>query len=85
MRSIPQTQGSQRDVVYLGWPIAPSYMSPNAGGWGGDCGVLANEYSCAYGAQSSTTFSFIGGVHIGAKALHDLNLIWFGYIARLSQ
>ncbi len=25
-------RGSQRDVVYLGWPIAPSYMSPNAGG-----------------------------------------------------
>jgi hypothetical protein len=25
---------SQRDVVYLGWPIAPSYMSPNAGGGG---------------------------------------------------
>jgi len=22
----------QRDVVYPGWPIAPSYMSPNAGG-----------------------------------------------------
>ncbi len=28
---------------------------------------------------------FIGGVHIGARALHVLNLIWFGYIARLSQ
>jgi hypothetical protein len=25
------SRGSQRDVVYLGWPIAPSYMSPNAG------------------------------------------------------
>jgi hypothetical protein len=24
-------RGSQRDVVYLGWPIAPSNMSPNAG------------------------------------------------------
>jgi hypothetical protein len=24
-------RGSQRDVTYLGWPIAPSYMSPNAG------------------------------------------------------
>ncbi len=22
------SRGSQRDVVYLGWPIAPSYMSP---------------------------------------------------------
>jgi hypothetical protein len=27
-------QGFQRDVVYLGWPIAPSYMSPNVGGGG---------------------------------------------------
>jgi hypothetical protein len=25
------SRGLQRDVVYLGWPIAPSYMSPNAG------------------------------------------------------
>jgi hypothetical protein len=28
---------------------------------------------------------FIGGVHIGARALHVLNVIWFGCIARLSQ
>ncbi len=27
-------RGSQRDVIYLGWPIAPTYMSPNAGGGG---------------------------------------------------
>jgi hypothetical protein len=25
-------KGSQRDVVYLGWPIVSLYMSPNAGG-----------------------------------------------------
>ncbi len=25
-------RGFQRDVVYLGWPIAPSYMSPTSGG-----------------------------------------------------
>ncbi len=24
--------GLQRDVIYLGWPIAPSYMSPMGGG-----------------------------------------------------
>ncbi len=29
------SQRSQRDVDYLGWPIAPSYMSPNAGRGGG--------------------------------------------------
>ncbi len=31
------TGGTQRDVFYLGWPIAPLFMSPNAGGgwlWG---------------------------------------------------
>jgi hypothetical protein len=32
--SLPKA-GSQRDfVVYLGWPIAPSHMSPNAEGGG---------------------------------------------------
>jgi hypothetical protein len=29
--------------------------------------------------------SFKGGVHICARALLDINLIWFGYIACLSQ
>ncbi len=33
-------RGLQRDVVYHGWPIAPSYMNPNAeGGGGGSCEV----------------------------------------------
>ncbi len=31
-------RGLQRDVVYLGWPIASLYMSPNAGGGGGVAG-----------------------------------------------
>jgi hypothetical protein len=44
-------KGIRRDVVYLGLPIATSYMSLNGGGGGGDCGVSANEYSCAHGAQ----------------------------------
>ncbi len=41
--------GSQRDVVYPGWPIAPSYKSSNAGEREG-LRVLANEYSCTHGA-----------------------------------
>ncbi len=43
-------KGLQRDVVYLCWPIATSYTSRNAGGWGGGggCGVSANEYRCAH-------------------------------------
>ncbi len=28
----PVVRALHRDVVYLGWPLAPSYMSPNAGG-----------------------------------------------------
>jgi hypothetical protein len=31
------------------------------------------------------TLSLIGGVHLGARALSDKNLIWFGNIVRLSQ
>jgi len=30
-------------------------------------------------------FSPIGGVHNSARALLDINLIWFGFIARLSR
>jgi hypothetical protein len=40
---IVKCRGSQSDVVYIGCPIAPSYMSPDAEG-GGSCGVSANEY-----------------------------------------
>ncbi len=32
-----------------------------------------------------SALSFKEGVQIGAKALLDVNLIWFGFIARLSQ
>ncbi len=48
-KSILGYRGSQRDVVYLGWPIAPSFMISNVDGEG--CGVSANEYSCAHGDQ----------------------------------
>jgi hypothetical protein len=33
----------------------------------------------------SSALSLTGRVHIGARALLDMNLIWFGFIARLSQ
>ncbi len=39
-------RGSQRDVVYLGWPIGPLYLyEPKCEGRGGGRGVSANEYS----------------------------------------
>jgi hypothetical protein len=45
-------RGLQRDVVYLGGPIAPSYMSANAGGGRELRGLTANEYMQLYtGAQ----------------------------------
>jgi hypothetical protein len=33
----------------------------------------------------NSALSLRGGVHIGAKSVLHINLIWFGYIARLSQ
>ncbi len=45
------TRGLKRDVVYLGWTIALSYMSPNGGRRGVGYGVSANEYSYAHGTQ----------------------------------
>ncbi len=46
---VDSPQGSQRDVVYLGWLVVSSYMSSNAGG----SGVSGSrpKYSCAHVAQ----------------------------------
>ncbi len=41
----------QGDVVYLGWPIAPSYMSPNAGGGGTGLRGLSQWEQLYTGAQ----------------------------------
>jgi hypothetical protein len=43
-------KGLQRDVVYLGWPIATSYVSPNAGG-GGELRGLSQWVQLYTGAQ----------------------------------
>ncbi len=55
------SRGSQRDVVYLGRPmaIAPSFKSPNAGE--GGCRVSANEYSqlCAWSPNKPWRFNSI--------------------------
>ncbi len=37
------------------------------------------------GPLVSSALSFIWGVHIGARALHVINLIWIGYIPCQSQ
>jgi hypothetical protein len=59
VKTFSKTRGLKRNVVYLCWPIAPSYSSPNAGVWGeggGDCGVSANEY---FGVLWRSTSIFI--------------------------
>ncbi len=45
-----KARGLQRDVVYLGWPIAPSNMSPNAGG-GGELRGLSQWVQLYTGSQ----------------------------------
>ncbi len=46
----PRVRGLQRDVVYIGWPIAPSYMSPKAGE-GGELWGLSEWVQLYTGAQ----------------------------------
>jgi hypothetical protein len=43
--------GSQIDVVYLGWPIEPSYMSPTMGGGGRLRGLRQWEQLCTWTAN----------------------------------
>jgi hypothetical protein len=50
-------RGIQRDVVYLGWPIASSYMSPNAGG-GGELRGLSQWVQLYTGAQINLEIIF---------------------------
>ncbi len=61
------TRGSQRDVVYLGWPIAPSYMSPNVGG--GVAGSLLLNKFISLRAAPTYVFSqpMSTAVHIEPK------------------
>ncbi len=48
-----RSRGSQRDVVYLGWPIAFSYtVWAQKRGWGWGIGVEGSQpIRCAHGAQ----------------------------------
>ncbi len=68
----------QRDVVYLGWPIAPSYMRPNAGGGRG--GVAVSQPMSTAGAQINfgdptpyLTYSMLGNE---PRLLHIVGLAW---------
>jgi hypothetical protein len=56
--------GSLRDVVNLGWPIAPSYMRPNAGGGKGGFACLsqwARLCTWSYAGPRSTAQESIPG------------------------
>ncbi len=47
--------------------------------------ILPQSKELTRGPLSYTSaLSFIGGVHIGARALHVLNLIWFGNNVKLA-
>jgi hypothetical protein len=63
-------QGLQSDVVCLGWPIAPSYMSPNAGR-GGELRGLSQWVKLYTGAQINfgdlTPYLTYGMNHITIK------------------
>jgi hypothetical protein len=74
--------GSPRGSPWSSWPASPQMMAtgkaqqmPEGGGGEG------SEYLRF--PRVSSALSFIGGVHIGARALHVLCLIWFGWIARI--
>ncbi len=58
---------TKRDVVYLGWPIAPSYVSPNAGGGGGVLRGLSQWVQLYTGAQRNLIWRS--------------NSIWFSVLA----
>ncbi len=66
------------------WPGIIYYSSP------GRVFFLVSDISDGAGKivnlflQCCSTLSVIGGVHIGARALLDINLIWFGNITSLS-
>ncbi len=47
--------GLHRDVVYLGWPIAPSYRSPNAGGVAGSRPMTAVRIEPSGGYRHRTS------------------------------
>jgi hypothetical protein len=70
-----------KSVVYLGCPIAPSYISPNAGGGG-----LRGLSQWAHGAQTNfgdltpyltygmNKYIFTAGEDQGGRAQHDFSL-----------
>ncbi len=60
---------SQKDVVYLGWPIAPSYMGQNA----------TNEYSCmcTWSPNKLWRSNSISDVMIWNRFLGSLNVFQF--------
>jgi hypothetical protein len=56
--------------------------------WGGEGGKgrsQSNELTRGTTDFFGAALSFLKGGHIGVRALLFINLIWFGYIARLSQ
>ncbi len=77
------SRGLQRDVVYIGWPIAPSYMSPNAeGGWQlrglSQWVQLCSVYITWHGAQIN--FGDLTSYLISSHIPHRLKIFTWGFI-----
>ncbi len=51
--------GLQRDVVYLNWPLAPSHMSPNAGGRGELRGLSQRVQLCTWSPNKHWRSTYI--------------------------
>ncbi len=88
--SLPRTvlpRGLQRDVVYLGWLTATSYMSPNAVGGGGG-GELRGLNSCRHRSPNKLwTFNSIFNLWYTASLLRFYRVQFmcnFGMKLRLS-
>jgi hypothetical protein len=73
-RQVSKRGGLQRDVVYIGWPIAPSYMSPTAGeGEGRSCVVSANVYSHRINME------------VDLQSLFGLHVMWCAQLYSLAE
>ncbi len=75
------TWGSQRDVVYLGWPIAPSYRSPKARWWAGLRALSQWVQLCTWSPNKLRRSNLIFNLWWKPK---KSNLAWFWVKLRLN-
>ncbi len=69
-------RGSQRDVVHLGWPIAPSYMSPNAGDGGRLRGLSQRVQLCTLSPNKLWRYTVTPYLTYGVTAFYKFLWDW---------